>query len=398
MTGLRSISVLALALGLVPSVRGADSGMDAGRLGLIPARLQEFVDKGVFSGAVTLVARHGAVVALDTAGYQEIETRKPMRPDTIVQVMSQTKSFTAVAAMMLVEEGRLELQRPVQAYLPEFRGQLVEEKHADGATLRHPPQRPPTVWQLLCHTSGLPFLPAGQYSRINFTLDATLEDAVRVYGREPLHSEPGTRHVYSNMGIATVGRIVEVISGVEYSRFVRERILAPLGMKDSFYFPPEDKKGRIAMVYLHQDGKLALAREKAQAGDPANFRAGAKYPGPELALYSTAPDLLRFYQMLANGGTYGGRRYLSKQSIAAMTTDLTPERAGYGLGFTVRNGPQSLFNLLSPGSFGHGGAFGTAAWVDPKNDLVMIFLGQMTDGTTDPARNALWQIAESAIQ
>lgn len=397
MTARCAIALVVLALGVVPPVRGADAGMDASRLRLIPKRVQEFVDKGAISGAVTLVARHGEVAALDAVGYQDLEARKSMRPDTIVQVMSQTKSLTAVAAMMLVEEGRLDLQRPVQDYLPEFRGQLVEESR-DGAVVRHPPQRPPTVAQLLSHTSGLPFLPAGRYSRINFTLDAALEEAVRAYGREPLRSEPGTRYDYSNMGIATVGRIVEVLSGVEYSRFIRERILAPLGMKDSFFFPPDDKKNRIAMVYFHQNGKLVLAREKAQAGDPANYRAGAKYPGPELGLYSTAPDLLRFYQMLANGGSYGGRRYLSKQSIAVMTTDLTPGHAGYGLGLTVRNGPQHLLNLMSPGTFGHGGAFGTAGWVDPKNDLVMIFLGQMTDGSADPAREAFWQIAESAVQ
>jgi CubicO group peptidase (beta-lactamase class C family) len=393
-----SITVMAAALGLLPSIYGADAAMDAARLKRIPERLQQFVDKGAISGAVTLVARHGEIAAFDAVGYQDVENKKPMRTDTIVQVMSQTKSFTAVAAMMLVEEGKLDLQRPVQYYLPEYKGQLVEDKGSDGALVRHPPAHLPTVGQLLSHTSGLPFLPAHQLSRINFTLDATLAEAVRVYGREPLVSEPGTKHLYSNMGIATVGRIVEVISGEEYTQFIRSRILSPLGMKDSFFFPPEDKKSRIAMVYLHEDGKLALARDKAQAGDPAKYRAGAKYPGPELGLYSTASDLLHFYQMLANKGVYAGRRYLSKQSVEAMTLDLTPEHAGYGLGFAVRNGPPSLFNLMSPGTFGHGGAFATAGWVDPKNDLVMIFLGQMIDGSADPARVALWQIAESAVQ
>jgi CubicO group peptidase (beta-lactamase class C family) len=254
------------------------------------------------------------------------------------------------------------------------------------------------VWQLLSHTSGLPFLPEKELSRVNYTLDVTLEEAVRVYGREPLVSEPGTKYLYSNMGIAAVGRMIEVVSGEEYTQFVRSRILAPLGMEDSFFFPPEDKKGRIAMVYTHEGEKLVLARDKAQAGDPAKYRAGAKYPGPELGLYSTASDLLRFYQMLANRGVYGGRRYLSKQSVESMTKDLTPEHSGYGLGFSIRNGPQALFNLLSPGTFGHGGAFGTIGLVDPQNDLVIIFLGQMIDGSTDPGRAALCQIAESAVE
>lgn len=394
----RSLIVVTAAICLLPPIYAADGAQDRARLKLIPTRTQELVDKGAISGAITLVARHGEIVAFDAVGYQDVENRKPMRRDTIVQVMSQTKSVTAVAAMMLVEEGKLDLQRSVESYLPEFKGQTVREKRSDGSESSHVPVHPPTVWQLLSHTSGLPFVPDKELSNLDYTLDVTLEEAVRIYGREPLVSEPGTKYLYSNMGIATVGRIIEVVSGEEYTRFVRSRILAPLGMEDSFFFPPEDKKSRIAMVYTHEGGKLVLAREKAQGGDPAKYRAGAKYPGPELGLYSTASDLLRFYQMLANGGVYGGRRYLSKQTIRLMTQDLTPEHSGYGLGLSIKNGPLSLFSLVSPGTFGHGGAFGTLGQVDPQNDLVMIFLGQMIDGSTDPGRAALCQIAESAVE
>jgi len=234
--------------------------------------------------------------------------------------------------------------------------------------------------------------------RINFTLDATLADAVQAYARQPLVSEPGTAYLYSNMGIATLGRIVEVLSGEEYTRFVQSRILSPLGMQDTFFFPQGDeKKARIAMIYLHEDGKLALAREKAQAGDAAKFRAGAKYPGPELGLYSTATDLMHFYQMLANGGVFGGRRYLSKQTIEAMTKDYTPDHKDYGLTLSILGSTHSLLNLVSPGTYGHGGAFGTGGWVDPANDLVMVFLAQMNDGTANLAKDAFWQIAESAV-
>ena len=133
-------------------------------------------------------------------------------------------------------------------------------------------------------------------------------------------------------------------------------------------------------------------------GDASLYRAGAKYPGPELGLYSTAADLFHFYQMLANGGTFGGKRYLSRQSIAAMSQDFTPDHSGYGLTVSLSLGPASLLNLLSPGTFGHGGAFGTGGWVDPKNELVMIFLAQMNDGAAERARIAFCQIAESAVQ
>lgn len=386
------------AIALLTTSAGAAS-LDTDHLKLIPERMKQFAGDGSISGTVSLVAYRGTVAALDAVGFSDVENRKPMRPDTIVQVMSQTKSFTGVAAMMLVEEGKLDLTRPVQDYLPEFKGQLLEEKRPDGSVVTRLPEHPMLVWHLMSHTSGFGFLPtAGPLSRINFTLDATLEEAVRGYAREHLQAEPGRKYSYSNMGIATLGRIIEVVSGQEYSKFIRSRILDPLGMQDSFFYPPQSKQSRIAMVYEHENGKLVLSRSRAQAGDPAAYRAGAKYPGPELGLYSTASDLFRFYQMLANGGEYDGVRYLSAQSVEAMKQDHTPDHSGYGLTVSVRNGPESLLNLVSPGTFGHGGAFGTDGAIDPKNELVMIFLAQMNDGTARPAEHAFEQIAESAVR
>ena len=393
----RRLFILVGAAVSLARVVAAAGSIDPERLKLISARMKESVDNGSISGAVYLVAHRGQVAALAAAGFSDIEKRKPMRADTIVQIMSQTKSFTGVAAMMLVEEGKLDLARPVEDYLPEFKGQLVEEKRPDGSVFTHPPEHRMTVWQLMSHTSGFGFLPSsGPLSRINFTLDATLADAVRGFAHEHLIAEPGKNYRYSNMGIATLGRIVEVLSGRDYAQFVESRILSPLGMVDSFFYPPESKRGRIAMIYQHEEGKLALSREKAQAGDPAAYRAGAKYPGPELGLYSTATDLFHFYQMLANGGVYNGRRYLSAQSLALMTQDHTPDHSGYGLTLSVAGKLQ--FDLLSPGSFGHGGAFGTAGTVDPKNELVIVFLPQMNDGSAEVAKHALSQIAESAIR
>ncbi len=380
---------------LLPALSGAS--LDFERLKSIAPRMQEFVDNGSMSGAVYLVAFQGKIAALGAAGFSDIENQKPMAAGTIVQIMSQTKSFTGVAAMMLVEEGKLDLTRPVQDYLPEFKGQLLAEKGPDGSVNTHPPQHPMTVAQLMSHTSGFDFLPStGPLSRINYTLDATLEDAVRGYSRERLIAEPGRNYRYSNMGIATLGRIVEVLSGQEYSHFVQQRILAPLNMVDTFFYPPESKRSRIAMIYQHENGKLVLSRGRAQAGDPAAFRPGAKYPGPELGLYSTASDLLHFYQMLADGGVYGGRRYLSAQSIALMTQDHTPDHNGYGL--TVSVSSKLDLNLMSAGTFGHGGAFGTGGSVDPKTKLILIFLPQMNDGTSDPAKHVFTQIAESAVR
>ena len=380
-------------------------GLDAERLKMIKPRLQELVDRQAIPGAVALVARHGKVGLLEAAGWRDVEGKKPMTTDSIFQIMSMTKNFTGVAVMMLVEEGRIELRRPVSYYLPEFKDQMVEERLPNGNTSLHPPARPATVWQLMAHTSGLAGDPDGEFSDNPRTLRASLPDAVRYYGRQRLQFEPGTRWRYSNMGIAALGRIIEVASGEEYVQFIESRILNPLGIKDTFFFPPEAKKDRIALVYKHAGGKLVRSGDEILAGDSAKYRAGAKYPAPEFGLYSTAPDLLHFYQMLLNGGTYQDRRYLSKQSIATMTQVFTPDvnpsgwlgGTGYGLTFEIVNQPQGTLLLHSPGTFGHGGAFGTEGWIDPKNDLIRIAMVQVSDSSGDGVRSVVMQIGEAAV-
>ncbi|HUI80918.1 MAG TPA: serine hydrolase domain-containing protein, partial [Bryobacteraceae bacterium] len=265
---------------------------------------------------------------------------------------------------------------------------------------------PPTVWQLMDHTSGLGGDPEGEMSDNPRTMRVPLADAVRYYAHSHLLFEPGARWSYSNMGIATLGRLVEVISGEDYVHFLRTHIVDPLGMKDTFIFPPEDKKDRIALVYKHAGGKLVRSGAEILAGDPAKYRQGAKYPAPEFGLYSTAPDLARFYQMLLNGGEFEGRRYLSRQAIATMTRVFTPNvkpsgwmggGTGYGLTFEIVNEPEGTLLLHSPGTFGHGGAFGTEGWMDPKNDLVRIMLVQLSDGMADAPRSVVMQIGEAAV-
>ena len=282
----RAIPLLSLLMFALPAP-AAEPPLDATTLKLIPKRMQEFVDRGDISGVVTLVGRNGRIAALDAAGFADIENKTPMRPDSIVQIMSQTKTVTGVAAMILVDEGLLDLTRPVQDYLPEFKGIQVAEKAADGIAKVHPPQHPPAVWELMCHISGLGFLPEhGEFARINYTLDRTLAEAVRAYAGEKLVSEPGTKYLYSNMGVATLGRIVEVLSGMKYEDFVQRRVLTPLAMNGTFYFPPDAKKARIAMIYTPDaTGKLVLAREKAQGGDPAKYRAAPSTPVPSWACF-----------------------------------------------------------------------------------------------------------------
>jgi CubicO group peptidase (beta-lactamase class C family) len=395
----RAIALLFLLTFALPAA-AAEPSLDAATLKLIPKRMQEFVDRGDISGVVTLVGRNGRIAALDAVGFADIENKKEMRTDSIVQIMSQTKTVTGVAAMILVDEGLLDLTRPVQDYLPEFKGIQVAEKAPDGSVKVHPPQHPPAVWELMCHISGLGFLPEhGEFARINYTLDRTLADAVRAYAGEKLVAEPGTKHIYSNMGIATLGRIVEILSGQKYEEFVQRHILTPLEMSDTFYFPPDGKKARIAMIYTPDGaGKLVLARDKAQGGDPAKYRAGAKYPGPELGLFSAASDLFNFYSMLANRGVFHGKRILSAQAVEAMAHDYTPDHRGYGLTMSVAEGTMPLLTLVNPGTFGHGGAFGTNGTVDAKNGLVTVFLPQMVGGNAKLASDVFTALAEAAVQ
>ena len=309
--------MILLLLAVCLTLRAADvakAGLQAARLQQIPARMKTYVDNGNASGIVTLVQRNGVLGALDAVGFQDTEAKKPMRTDTIFEVMSMTKPLTGVAIMMLAEEGKVRLSDPVERLLPEFRGQMVTDSKTETTRTLKKPSRPITVRDLMTHTSGMPEMPpegAGDYFSMMSRL--TLKDAVLLYSQLPLLFEPGSNWQYSNTGLATLGRIIEVISDMPYEQFLAKRIFEPLGMKDSFSFPPDDKKDRIAQVYMTQGGS------RKPMGD-AIYRKGAKYPMPEGGLYSTAQDLANFYQMMLDGGAYQGRRLLSKASVETMTT------------------------------------------------------------------------------
>lgn len=210
--------------------------------------------------------------------------------------------------------------------------------------------------------------------------------------------------MYSNTGIATLGRIIEVASGQPYEKFIESRMLKPLGMKDSFMFPPADRIGRIALLYRSQDGRLERAGAEALGGASYKYREGAKYSGPEFAMYSTARDLFAFYQMLLNGGTWNGKRLLSRASVDLMTALHTGDLkaghnpgTGFGLTLEVVKDPIGSFALLSRGAFGHGGAFGTHGWVDRQKKLVGVFLIQSSGGVGTDAKYAFMAMAGSAI-
>ena len=266
------------------------------------------------------------------------------------------------------------------------------------------PAHPFTVFELMTHTSGMPTNPQGEIKGLLQQMNLTLEEAVKHYAKEPLEFEPGSKWQYCNTGLATLGRIVEAVSGQPYEKFVETRILKPLGMKDSFYFPPAEKYDRIAVLYRSTKGKLERSGPETLGGASARFRKGARYSGPEYALYSTAPDLFAFYQMMLNGGTYNGKRLLSRSSVDVMTAVHTGDlKAGhnpgmaFGLTWEVVKDPLGSFALLSRGTFGHGGAFGTHGFIDKQKKMVGVFMIQSSGGIGTDAKYSFFAMSEAAI-
>ncbi len=397
-----------LFLALPFQVYAADAvkaGMNKERLARIPVRMKAFVDQGVAAGAVTLVQRHGALASLEAVGYQELETKKPMRTDSIFQIMSMTKPVTAVGIMMLVDEGKIALSDPVEKHLPEFRGLwMIDSQGEKTRSLKRPP-RPITIRDLLTHTSGMAQGPPEGMKELYTKMDRTLAEAVAIFSQQPIEFEPGTKWLYSNTGIATLGRIIEVTSSQAYEKFLESRIFKPLGMKDSFFFPPAEKIDRIALVYKLENGKLVPSGGDILGGDPRHYRRGATFPAPEFGLYSTAPDLAAFYQMVLNGGTFNGTRLLSSAAVETMTTlqtgDLDAGHSpgmGYGLAWAVVRHPLGTLQMQSIGTYGHGGAFGTLGWVDPKKDLVGVLMIQLSSGGGSDEQNAIRQLAAAAVE
>ncbi len=367
---------------------------DSAQLAKIAGRMKELVDQQRIAGTVTLFQQKGELVHFEAVGWQDIENKKPMRKDSIFQIMSMTKPFTGTAILMLAEAGRLSVSDPVEKHLPEFRGQMVK---VDGVLKK--PSRVITIHDLMTHTSGVHSAPPPGLGELFTKLDRSLADAVLVYSQQPLDFEPGSKWSYSNAGIATLGRIIEVASGMPYEKFIEARIFQPLGMKDSHFFLPEAKKDRLAIVYKKTASGLERADATILGGLSAAARPKAIYPAPEFGMYSTAEDLAKFYQALLSGD----RRILSKASIQLMSSKQTGDlRAGhmphtaFGLTWEVIDDPRGEVHLLSKGTFGHGGAFSTHGWVDPARKTVGVFLTQLT-GAPAEAKYAYMQMANSAV-
>lgn len=373
------------------------------KLDAIPARMQKFVDVGDLGGAVCLVGRREGIVHESAVGFRDVATKDPAKNDTLFRIASMTKPITAIGIMILADEGKLKVEDTVAKYLPEFTNQmLVAERGKDTLSLKKP-SRPIQLRDLLTHTSGLASYPTGVndvYSKRNRTLSETALSVALL----PLEFEPGTKWSYSNSGIDTLGRVIEVVSGESYENFLKKRIFDPLEMSNTTFYPTREQLARLAVIYdKDKDGKL-IPSPSGLIDLPPH----PKHPIPAGGLVSCGEDLAKLYRMMLNKGELNGRRILSEKAVAEMTRVQTGEiktgfveGMGYGYGWAVVREPKGVTGMLSAGTFGHGGAFGTQGWVDPNNDVFVILLIQRTgliNGDASPMRQALQELALAAVK
>jgi len=396
------IAVLLLALSLtaatLPGGKPEDIGFSSERLLRINETVQRYIDSGQISGAVTMVTRKGRVAHFEAQGLMDIESKAAMRKDAIFRMASMSKPVTGVAILMLMEEGRVRLTDPVSRFIPEFKDTKVAMVKtsatpalppAPGQPAREPEiytvpaEREITVRDLMTHTSGLESNGAGSREGARVAprnTSSTLAAYIPTLGVVPLDFQPGTQWRYSALaGIETLGRIVEVASGQTFDQFLKARIFDPLGMRDTAFYPTDDRMSRVVTLYERKDGKLSRAGTPSWLATKTLFSGGG-------GLWSTADDYMLFAQMLVNGGSLNGKRLLSPRTVDLMASNhvgdlysgVGQRLKGMGFGLTVE---VVLDNVAanrreSIGSFGWDGAFGTHFWVDRREQLVGLLMIQ----------------------
>jgi CubicO group peptidase (beta-lactamase class C family) len=320
-----------------------------------------------------------------------------MGKDTLFRIASLTKPVTCAAIMVLADEGRLSVIDPVEKFLPEYKGLKLNAcaGRAGFACQSATPARPVNLEDLMTHTSGLP-------ASVNLShgeRPASLAESVTLGSKLTLLFDPGTRWSYSNIGIDILGRVVEVVSGQPFDRFLQERIFGPLGMKDTFFGVKESSRERLASLYKSEGGNLVPVEAEWGTGH-------TEFPSPAGGLISTAEDLFRFNEMMREGGHLGSTRVLSRAAVHAMTISHTGDLEagwspglGHGYGYEVVRNVEGMYRFNSLGSFMKGGAYRTYEWVDPSKGLVGIILMQRANGGSDTADeiNSFMQISAAAV-
>ena len=367
-----------------------DAGLSAERLERLTDELRQYVDDGRVAGNVTLVARHGRIVYLEAFGERDRESDADMQVDAIFRIASQTKAIVSTAVMILQEEGELLIGDPVGKYLPEFTETTVAVPRAGGGYDVVRAERHVTIRDLLTHTSGYGYgegvaadlwNEAGIQGWYFADRDEPIAATIAKLAELPADANPGERWIYGyNTDI--LGVIVERVSGHPLDRFLAERILEPLGMVDTHFYLPPAKRDRLATVYSAAEGGLVRAEGTGSIGQGAYVEGPRKSFSGGAGLMSTATDYARFLQMLLNGGELDGQRILSRKTVELMTTNHIGDTEfrpgqGFGLGFYVVDDVGANGVPGSVGEFGWGGAYHSTYWVDPAEDLVVVYLSQL---------------------
>jgi CubicO group peptidase (beta-lactamase class C family) len=361
----------------------------------VSAAMQKAVEDGEISGAVTVIATKDRVLHCDATGLADIGRKEPMKPDSLFWIASMTKPVTAVAVLMLQDEGKLKVTAPVAKYIPEFAG------------LRTPSGKPAdlTISQLLTHTSGL-----GEAPREGASKARTLADLIPLFLAAPMQYEPGAKWSYTQSGINVASRIVEIVGGLSFDVFLQKRIFDPLGMKNTTFYPTQNPGAHLVVACKKNPTTGALEA----APPPGGLGVEGRPPLGNGGLFSTGPDYARFCQMLLAGGRLGGKRYLSSEAMKLLTTVQTGDlptgffqspqfgshgtNYGWGIGTCILREPHpGVAAMLSPGTFGHGGAWGTQAWIDPVRGVAFVLMVQRTDFPNSDASEVRRAFQEAAV-
>ncbi|HKF02209.1 MAG TPA: serine hydrolase domain-containing protein [Candidatus Sulfotelmatobacter sp.] len=388
------LNVFAFAQEL-PAAKPEAVGLSSERLERIATAIQRNIDNKRIAGAVTLVVRHGKVAWFKAQGMADREAGKPMPPDEMFRICSMTKAITSVAAMMLYEEGKFLLDEPVSKYLPEFKDMKVLVKPVKGEPYTIPATKEITIRDLMRHTSGMTYNwnedlgplyeKAGVASGL-LQYNGTIGDSTRRIAALPLLFNPGEKWEYS-LSIDVLGRLIEVVSGKPLDEFLSTRIFEPLGMKDTYFYPPDNKLDRLATAYTYYP-ESGLNRFPETPIREGSFVYSADYPsrGPKTlfsggaGLVSTAMDYARFCQMMLDDGKFGNTRLVSRKSVELMTHDqlgkISADQA-FGIGFGIEGVKAPLEELGTPGTYAWGGFFYTAFSIDPKEQMIVVFMAQL---------------------
>jgi CubicO group peptidase (beta-lactamase class C family) len=372
---------------------------DPPKLPGIGAAMQGMIERNEIAGAVTAVVSKDRILHLETTGFADVAAKRPLTPDSLFWIASMTKPITGTAILMLQDEGKLKVSDPVAKYLPEFAG------------LKTPSGKPAnlTLTQMLTHTSGLGEAtgPAAQQAR-------TLADLVPIWLAAPMQYEPGEKWKYTQSGINAAARVVEVVSGETFDRFLQKRLFDPLGMKHTTFYPGDEQRAALATAYAKNKDTGALE----PAAPRADFGVRNKPPQGNGGLYSTAVDYARFCQMLLSGGTLEGRRYLTAAAMKFLTEPQTGDlptgffqsdtygnrgsNYGWGIATSILRTPHDgVASMLSPGTYGHGGAWGTQAWIDPAKGVAYVLMVQRSNFPNSDAsevRRAFQEAAAHALK